>query len=978
MHAIKKTRFSLFRIKIVQWIIVFFAVYTLAGFLVVPPIIKLVLSKKLSEQLHREVTIKGATFNPYALSIHMNGIAIKDRDKSETLFSLDELYVNLQITSVFKMGLILKEVKVFGPYINIVRYKDTLYNFSDLLEKDKAKPSPETEPLRFSLNNIQISNGSIDFLDSPQNTHHKARDITLKIPVISNFSYFVDTFIQPFFQATVNNTSILIEGKTKPFHDSLETSIDLDIKDINIPHYLAYVTVPTNFKVISGNIDGKCKVLFSEYKDKPSSIIIAGDLSLKDLQVVDSEDRPLINLPVYSLKKAEIYLTKREVKIEEAYSKDGKIFARRFEDGTVNLQPQLPKLAEKFEEAAEKKKVSPWIVLIKNLTYEDFTFSFEDRVPSNPVNLIAKDIKLRAENISTEKNSRGSLSYSFILNETGTVSAESSISINPVSADLKLDMQNIDIIPLQPYFTEKVNILVTSGKFMTEGNFMFAYSEAGEMNAAYKGKASLSQFTAVDKVKANHFLKWNSLYLKDLDFKYKPLSVTINEVSLADFYSRLIINSDGTLNLQGIVKDENAKLVSTPSDIVQAGRDTEQKSSSAAQININTVTLQAGTVNFSDRHIKPNYSANLREIGGRISGLSSEEGTFADVDLRGKLENYAPLEIMGTINPLGKDLFVDLKVDFNDMDLSPLTPYANKYIGHNIQKGKLSLDLKYLIEKKKLDSRNNVFLDQFTLGEKVESPDATKLPVKFAISLLKNSKGEISLDLPVTGNIDDPEFNIGKIIIKMFVNLLVKAASSPFKLLGALVDGGEELSYINFDYGISGISEAEKAKLDKMIKALSDRPALMIDIEGYVDTERDMEGLRQYTFDKKLKTQKLKEMVKKGQAVVPVDDIIIEPEEYEKYLEIAYKEEKFPKPRNILGFLKKLPPSEMEKLIYAYIDLNDNDLRLLASRRALNVQDYFLKSGQINSKRIFLIEPESLQPEEKEKLKNSRVDFRLK
>jgi hypothetical protein len=260
----------------------------------------------------------------------------------------------------------------------------------------------------------------------------------------------------------------------------------------------------------------------------------------------------------------------------------------------------------------------------------------------------------------------------------------------------------------------------------------------------------------------------------------------------------------------------------------------------------------------------------------------------------------------------------------------------------------------------------------------VESPDATKLPVKFAISLLKNSKGEINLDLPVTGNIDEPEFNIGKIIIKMFVNLLVKAASSPFKLLGALAGGGEELSYIDFDYGKSSISEAEKAKLDKLVKALSDRPALMIDIEGYVDTERDMEGLRQYTFDKKLKTQKLKEMVKKGQAVVPVDDIIIEPEEYEKYLEIAYKEEKFPKPRNILGFLKKLPPSEMEKLIYAYIDLNDNDLRLLASRRALNVQDYFLKSGQINSKRIFLIEPESLQPEEKEKLKNSRVDFRLK
>ena len=261
---------------------------------------------------------------------------------------------------------------------------------------------------------------------------------------------------------------------------------------------------------------------------------------------------------------------------------------------------------------------------------------------------------------------------------------------------------------------------------------------------------------------------------------------------------------------------------------------------------------------------------------------------------------------------------------------------------------------------------------------RVESPDATKLPVKFAIALLKNRKGEINLDLPVTGSIDDPEFSLGSIILKMVVNMLVKAATSPFKLLGALVGGGEELSYIDFDYGLFTIHEEEKSKIDKLVKALSDRPALNIEITGYADIEKDAEALHQMAFDNKIKAQKLKEMVRRGETGVPLDEIVIAPEEYEKYLTKAYKEEKFPKPKNILGMDKKLPPPEMEKLMYTHNVISSDDLRLLASKRALAVKDYFLSAGGVEPDRIFLVEPESIQPEKKESRRDSRVDFTLK
>jgi hypothetical protein len=250
--------------------------------------------------------------------------------------------------------------------------------------------------------------------------------------------------------------------------------------------------------------------------------------------------------------------------------------------------------------------------------------------------------------------------------------------------------------------------------------------------------------------------------------------------------------------------------------------------------------------------------------------------------------------------------------------------------------------------------------------------------VKLAIALLKNRKGEIKLDLPVSGQLDDPQFSVGRIILKILINILSKAATSPFALLGAIFGGGEELGYLEFDYGSFDVTDQGRKKLDTLTTALFDRPQLKMEIEGHVDVEKDKEGLRQYLFHKKVKSQKLKEMIKNGMPAVPVDEVKIEQNEYQRYLKMAYKEEKFPKPRNIIGLAKDLPVPEMEKLMLTHIEIKSDDLRLLASQRARTVKDYLLRSNKIEQERIFLVEPKSLQPEKKEKLKDSRTDFKLK
>ena len=772
--------------------------------------------------------------------------------------------------------------------------------------------------------------------------------------------------------------------------DPLKISGALDIKRLGLNKYAPYYQENILFNIEEGDLDLSTSYQYSK-TDKDTITKLSGLSALvKTLKLRKrDEQEAFVDIPSLTVQNTGIDLNQKEISVGDFSTQNGTLLIRRLKDGKLNLQSLFPEPAKK-EEKQEKKgekttqeKVGqagkPWLVKLGRVSVDDYTIKSEDQTPAEPVILMIDELRLRADNLSTAEGQKGKAALSLRFNQKGIISSEGAIGINPVFADLKMNLKNIEVKPLQPYFTDRVKITVTDGALSTTGNLALGYSDKKDLKATYSGEASLNNFSTIDKQNAEDVLKMESLALEDLRFDSAPFALDIKGIALSDFYVRLLMNADGTLNLQQIFGGEETKQEAPAKKESPPPLPPEKKMEEPPKsIKIETVTLQGGRIDFSDRSVNPEFSLKLTEMGGRVSGLSSEEATLADLELRTKLNDYAPLEITGKVNPLKKDLYVDLTVRFKDMDLSAATPYSGKYVGYTIEKGKLSFDLKYLIDKRKLDSTNVIFLDQFNLGDRVESPHATKLPVKLAIALLKDRNGQIKLDIPVSGSLDDPKFSIWGIILKIIVNLLAKAATSPFALLGAIFGGGEELSYVEFDYGTAPITETNQKKVDTLIKALSDRPALKLDIEGHVDLERDREGLKQLLFQRKLKAEKVKEIVKKGQLAVPVDQVKIEPQEYPKYLKLAYKEEKFPKPKNILGMAKDIPGPEMEKLMLTHIEVKESDLRSLANQRAMSVKDAILKSGKIESERIFILEPKSLSPEKKEKLKDSRVELKLK
>lgn len=326
------------------------------------------------------------------------------------------------------------------------------------------------------------------------------------------------------------------------------------------------------------------------------------------------------------------------------------------------------------------------------------------------------------------------------------------------------------------------------------------------------------------------------------------------------------------------------------------------------------------------------------------------------------------------MNPLKKNLFLNIKASVKEMELAPLNAYSGKYIGYGIEKGKLSFEVAYHLEDRKLEAQNRLILDQLTLGDKIDSPTATTLPVKLALTLLSDSNGVIDINLPIGGSLDDPQFSVGGIIIKVIVNLIAKAATSPFALLGSMFGGGEELSWLAFDPGYSTLQADSETKLNTLAKALNDRPALKLDITGHYDAATDLDGMRRARINHKIRSLKLKQLVSKGESA-DINTVTIKADEYPTLLAKVYKNEDFSKPRNLLGLQKDLPVEEMEKLMMQNIKVSDSDLLTLGNQRAQAAKDWLVKNGAVPAERIFILAAKPA--DDSSKATANRVDFSL-
>ena len=1090
-----------------------FALIGVVGFLILPPVVKYFVLAKASEALHRTVDVKKISINPYALTMEVEGLSIQEREGTETFASFDSLYVNLQSASIFRGGPVVGEFRLVSPKVRIVRLSDTRYNFSDLMDEFMAQPKSEGPTPAFSINNIQLTGGSVEFDDRPVEEKHLVSDINISLPFVSSLAYATDIFVEPSFSATFNGSPLVIKGKSKPFSETRESEMALDLADLELDRFLDYSPIKLPIKMLSGKLDTKLSAVFRQEKEKPATLEISGTLGIKDLNVKENSGASLLSFKQLDISIAPSELLGGRYAVERVALASPEVHARVSKEGDINwieffrgelakaqtketladdpaavtksspagiswslgqatisggavhwldeshgepfnakidnIEIDLRKLTSRNEnpaevdlswrinagewltverfalkggaidlgkrqaviaevetqgtrsllkrnkagaidwlkppslravEASQQDAAEPWVLTINKYHGDDIGLRFEDGGVSPAVVQSIENLNVDLENVTTVPGQVTKVASSFKLNKKGEVSVAGNVRPFPLMADLRLDVKGIELLPLQPYFSEKLNIEVKRGQVAVSGDLQVRQEETAKaaktdeaptLSGGFSGHATIGDFSAVDKLNSADFLRWKSFYFGKIDAKSKPESLSIGEIALSDFFARVIVTPEGKLNLMQIVRQPDTGVVAVVPDAGAKPQSAEAKpepvpdgkavapvaaaseSKPMMPIKIGKITLQGGTVRFTDNFVKPNYTANLRKIGGGVTGLSSEPGSIADLSLRGSYDDVAPLGLTAKINPLSAKPYLDLQAEVKGIEMTSFSTYSGKYAGYAIDKGKLSVFVKYKIENDQLNAENRVFLDQLTFGNAVESPDATKLPVKLAIALLQNSKGEIDVNLPISGSLNDPQFSVGGLVVKVIVNLLVKAVTAPFALIGSMFGGGEELSNVEFAPGRASINDEAQKRLENLAKALVDRPALNLEIEGRVDPENDPEGLKAARIERKVRAVKRDDMTKGGAESESLSNIQVSDEEYPELLERVYRAEKFPKPRNMVGMVKTLPVEEMEKLILANSTVGEEDLVDLGDRRAKAVRDWLIEH-EVPVDRIFL------------------------
>jgi hypothetical protein len=382
-------------------------------------------------------------------------------------------------------------------------------------------------------------------------------------------------------------------------------------------------------------------------------------------------------------------------------------------------------------------------------------------------------------------------------------------------------------------------------------------------------------------------------------------------------------------------------------------------------ISVKKVVVESGQVNFTDLSVKPNFSTGIQALGGTISGISSKAASRAKVDLHGSVDQYSPVAVTGEFNVLGPKLYTDIAMSFRNMELTVFNPYSGKFAGYNISKGKLTTELHYKVDGRKLDAQHHIVIEQLEFGEKTASKDAVSLPVKLAVSLLKDRNGVIDLNLPVTGSLDDPQFRLAPIIWKVFVNILEKAVTAPFALLGSLFGGGPDIQFIDFQPGVSALDPAALDKARAVAKALVERPQLKIEVPIAVVPDLDRPALIAARFTAELgAAQSVKGGSKKAAAAgTPPSYDELDPSTKLELLTRLYAkdfgaEPKFPDAVTGIKSKPDIAPAKidfLEKAIREHIQVGEGDLQTLGQDRAKALQQVLLADTQVSPDRVFLV-----------------------
>lgn len=872
------------------------------------------------------------------------------RADGSAVLAADRVAVALERVDVFGRDARLASVAIDAPRVDLRRDADGRLELARLAA-GAASPSPATASPAWTLrvDRAMIAGGAVGLSDAGSGFRTDLADVALEATGLSS-----------------------VGGERARVKASFVSA-----------DRIASFTTDAEIDVVARSASGRFALakfslglLFPYYKDALAVDVQQGSLDYASSFTLDGDGRltlaggeaavanlryafpgvrdPLGRVPRLELAGIDVDVPARKVAIASASARGAVFRLVREADGTLELARLVRTTARTGTAASE----ATWSYAVGRFALNGVSIDAEDRAVTPVARFVVRDLAVTATNFSNARAAESGLTLSARVGERGRLAFRGKLANNPFALDGEIEAAGFALVSAKSYFEPRVEVVVTGGTLDARGRLAIATPASGPVRARWQGSVAIADFASLDRPTASDLARWRRLALDGMRVSTSPPDVAIDRVALEDFQARVILHPDATLNVARLLAPGRADAALSPAS-APAAATAPATPSGPLPIAIGRIELARGGVDFSDLFVRPNYRANLTDVSGTITALSATGA--GDVAIDARVDRTAPVEIRGRVQPFAEKFSLDLAARATDIELPPMTPYAVKYAGYGIERGKLTFDVRYRVEDRRLSAENRLVLDQLVFGDRVESPTATKLPVLLAVALLKDRHGVIDIRLPISGSLDDPKFSVGGLIVQVIVNLITKAVTAPFALLAAIGGGGEELSVIAFAPGSAAVGGDGAKRVETLGRALSDRPALKLDIAGRADPAADREALRRASVETALRREKLKSLAGSGAdgAAAAVDAITIAPDERARWVAAAYRASSIPdRPRNFIGMLKDLPPAEMEAMLYANAQVDDAALAALANARAQAVKDALARTG-VGAERLFLVVPKA-------------------
>lgn len=1074
------------------------ALYALIGFVVLPKIATSMLPEKLAEVTGRKAEVGDIRFNPFKLILEVEGLRLMEADGENAFVSLGLLHADVDGTAVFRLAAGLEELRLVRPDVNVAMVGKGRFNFSDILDKQaqaaangEASEHTDAGAALFPLlgSNFIVEDARVRFEDRTKGVTHLLEDLDLSVPFISTLPGDSRVWVQPALSAKLNGQPLELEGRTRPFEDTLRTEFNLILDALDLTTYRPYIPVDKRATLDGGTLSCDLSLAFTQ-GDTPN-ISLMGPVRVAGLDV-RLDGKPLVGFDALLVQVGGVDLDKKLATLDlvqlvnpsmaVTLDKDGKpdfmplIPASKASTGTPPVKDNDDVEGEGEDDAAaedtEADEQPAFGVIVQQFALKNGTVAFKDNARD-----FATRITQLAATVDGLDTRGGDAAYavSFGLNGTPLLKLNGAFDMIAQNASGDLALSGLDATTFAPYYADALPVVLDACTVGTTVHFDAANGDTLKATLNNLGvtlsdvalrpkdsKAAGARINAVALAGGDidpmarsgsvgsltvsgirlhpqgddaHFALLQTLGVKTIAFdasENQPPAATVGSVSLDGLVVHPMGDTTPAIELDSLgvkainfkaaeeggtpalaigsvaikapkalaVLDENgipniARIIATATgepqpqpktkeekeaELAEAEAAAEQSTADATSdapdendltphppailVTVDSLTLADAEAAFRDESVTPPYATALRGLSGGVQNFSNAPGAPpANLNLSGMVDGHAPLTIEAVASPTDLGLNPKLRLLLSDMDLTAVSPYTAKYTSYTLAKGQLSLNLAADVTGRDLRGDNVIAIKNIELGSYEKSPDDVGIPMPLALALLTDRSGSVKLDVPVHGNLDNPDFRLGKVIFGAVMNIIFKAVTSPFALIGGLFGGGEDLDSLPMAAGATTLTPALESKLDTVAKALTERPRLSVEVSGTASPGPDGQALTDLNLRRAIATPRFLELQEQGKAPESPEFVALSPAEYPALVREAYEAAPFDKPENVKDLPEEQQTAAMENLLRQHLTATADEIAELAKHRALTVKDALISRG-IEPGRIFLKEPDAKRTED--------------